>query len=140
MKIRRDDALAILKHFVKDAKRPGTATAAYHGFNAWSNFLVKATSATLEGAHMWEVPGLFISFDEIKNCTNKPYLTVLYQMGCGRVMVLVLPVVLLDNKVKIPNNFTVLKYGGMFAGEYGFWIGLDDWHDAGQVVPITKKR
>jgi hypothetical protein len=137
--MKRDDAIILMDHFAKDVKHAGTTTALYHGYNGWTTYIVKDCRSTYESAHDWEVPGLFISFDEIR-ASKKPYVTIFYRMGCGRVLCLVIPVVIKMGEVKIPNNFTVLKRKGLFQGEEGLWIALEHWYEIGNVNDFVVKK
>ncbi len=137
--MKREDAITLLEYFATDVKRAGSTTALYHGYNGWTTYIVKDTRSTFESAHEWAVPGLFISYDEMRAC-KKPYLTVFYKMGCGRVLVVVLPIIVKMGEFKIPNNFTVLKRNGVFNGEEGLWIAHEHWHEIGNINDFVIKK
>lgn len=137
--MKRDDAVVLMDHFASEVKHAGTTTAPYHGFNGWTAYLVKDTKSPLANAKDWEVPGLFISYNELK-AIRKPYLTIFYKMGCGAILVLVLPVVKKGNEFKVPNNFMVLRRNGVFNGEEGLWIALEHWHNIGNTNDYVNKK
>ncbi len=140
--MKRDDAITLMEHFCRDVKRPGTTTADYHGYSGWTVFLVKDSRYTRDSVLDWDVPGLFIAYDEVRAAASvgKPYLTIFYRMGCGKVLTLVLPILFKNTDVKVPNNLTVLKKNGLFQGQTGFWIAIEHWHEIGNVNDYVVKK
>lgn len=138
----RDDAIKLVGHMSEGIRRPGTTTAAYHGYNAWTVFIVKNSRHAYGAISDWSVPGLFIAYDDLKAAfvANRPYLTLFYVMDCGKILVLVLPVIFKDNEFKIPNNLTVLKKNGLFFGDRGFWISVEHWYAAGFIGDYIVKE
>lgn len=140
--MKRDEAVTLLEHFGRAVKRSGTTTANYHGYNGWSVFLVKDSRYSYDSVVDWDVPGLFIANDEVRAAADlkKPYLTIFYKMGCGKVLALVLPIVFKNFEVKVPNNLTVLKKNGLFQGQTGFWIAIEHWHEIGNTNDYVVKK
>lgn len=137
--MKRDDAMMLIERLAKDFKRAGTTTAPYHGYNSLTAYIVKSTRSTYENAHDWEVPGLFISYNEVER-SPKPHLTILYVMGCGRIVYLILPKIIKMGEIKVPNNFAVIKKHGILNGEHGFWIALEHWVEIGNVSDYVVKK
>lgn len=128
--MKRDDALTLVEFLNKDFNRPGTRTSRHHGYNAWTSFIVRETTATLQQAQEWDAPGLFIANADITE-SIKPYVTCIYKMGCGTLLVLVLPKHIVHGEVKVPNNFIVMQKGVLYGSEPGFKIALQNWTEAG---------
>lgn len=138
--MKREDAWVLLEHFATELTAPGTTTAPYHGYNSWTAYIVKDSPHAYDSVHEWETPGLFIGYDELEQVLRRvarPYATIFYKMGCGKVLVLVIPTA---NIYKLPNNLTVLKRGGVFKGESGFWVAIEHWHEVGNMNDFVIRK
>lgn len=137
--MKRDDALALVDFLSKGYNRPGSRTSRFHGHNAWTSFVVRESSDTLAQAHQWEVPGLFIADAEIID-SIRPYITYVYKMGCGAILVLVLPKFVVHGEVKVPNNLIALQKGVLYYSEPGFKVALQNWTTVGDFNDLVIKK
>ncbi len=136
--MKRDDALALVEFLNKGYNRPGSRTSRYHGYNSWTSFVVRESSDTLAQAHQWEVPGLFIANAEVTD-SIRPYITYIYKMGCGAILMLVLPKYVVHGEVKVPNNLITLQKGVLYYSEPGFKVSLQNWITIGNFNDLVIK-
>jgi hypothetical protein len=138
--MKRPEAIAIMNYFAGKPILAGSTTSLYHGYNTWATFVVKEVRDTLETAWDWNIPGLFITEEEIK-ASPRPTIVFFYWMGCGKILSAVIPKIIIDDKVKIPNNFVVLNRGSVFKGSVGFYLHFSAWYMVGNMSDyIFKKR
>lgn len=135
-RMNRDDALMLVKALHQELKPTGTRTALHHAYNPFFTYVVRETSYTLDSAHDWLVPGLFVAYDDIEKA-NRPNVVVIYKMGCGAILSLALPK--LPDK-KIPTYLTVFEKGKTFKGEPGVKIGIQHWSHVANQSDFTVKK
>lgn len=133
----RKDQAAIARYFATGFTPPGTLTAGYVGYNAWTTFVVYKSDYGYQDAEKWEVPGLFLPYDALR-FSIRPYVTVFYLMGDGAILTAVFPNAVPPRTLKVPNNFAVLKKG-LFKGREGCWVSLNDWFVMGNMHDYTFK-
>lgn len=137
--MKRPEAIAIMEYFAGKSNTAGSTTSLIHGYNSWATFIVKEARDTLEVAHGWRIPGLFITNDEVM-AANRPSITFFYRMGCGRILATVIPRIVIDNRIKIPNNFVVLGRDSIFKGDIGFYLHFDAWNEIGNMNDYLIKK
>lgn len=138
-KTERDDDIALVEYMNSTLSHPGTTTANYHGFNAWTSFIVKRSNDSLKAAQDWAVQGLFISLDDIKQ-SPKPYITIFYVMGCGAILTLSFRKNIDNGKIRFPKDLIILQKSTIFKGEDGFKVHLVHWHEVGNTKHLVMKK
>jgi hypothetical protein len=134
-KMQRDDAFPLIEFLAKQVVSTSSSTAVHHAFHPWETFVVRECSQTLAAVRGWVVKALFVAYDDLRHA-NRPYLTVLYRMACGTLLVLQLPKLPISklSYLQIPEKDVT------FQGEDGFKVGIDCWYIVGDANDFVVKK
>jgi len=133
----RDEQIMLIKalHHLTTTSTRTSLHCAYDQLFAY--VLREAPLQSYSAIKQWEVPGLFVSYDELKT-SPRPHVVINYVMGCGTILSTVLPKILSGNTIKA--DVIMLDKGKMFKGEYGVKIGIKHWVPVAHIDDYIMKR